>query len=74
MVRMLRKSDNPYTIEYSVEDIDKIANEERMVPQQWINRRGNDVTEEMLTYLRPLIQGESTPAYEGGLPQYLFYK
>lgn len=74
MVRMLRKSDTPYVVEYSVEDIDKIANEERMVPQEWINERGNGVTEEMVVYLKPLIQGESYPVFKAGLPQYLFYR
>lgn len=72
MVRLLRTTDAPYTVEYSVEDINKIANEERMVPQEWINEQGNDVTEEMVTYLKPLIQGECMPSYQGGLPQYLF--
>ncbi|MBR3771483.1 MAG: 6-phosphofructokinase [Clostridium sp.] len=74
MVRLVRTSDEPYTVEYSVEDINKIANEERMVPQEWINEEGNDVTEDMVRYMRPLIQGESIPKYHGGLPQYLFFK
>ncbi len=74
MVRLLRTSDTPYKVEYSVEDIDKIANEERAVPLEWINEKGNDVTEEMVTYLRPLIQGESMPNFNNGLPQYLFIK
>lgn len=74
MVRLLRVSDEPYTVEYSVEDINKIANEERKVPLEWINERGNDVTEEMVRYLKPLIQGESAPYYQNGLPQYLFLK
>lgn len=74
MVRLLRTADEPYSVEYSVEDIDKIANEERMVPQEWINDKGNDVTEEMIAYLKPLIQGESFPEFENGLPKYLFYR
>ena len=45
-----------------------------MVPQEWINEEGNDVTEDMVRYMRPLIQGESIPKYHGGLPQYLFFK
>jgi len=72
MVRLLRTSEEPYTVEYSVEDIHKIANEERKVPLEWINERGNNVTEEMVRYLRPLIHGESMPNYKNGLPQYLF--
>lgn len=74
MVRLVRTSDEPYTVEYGVEDINKIANEERKIPREWINERGNDVTEEMVRYLKPLIKGETTPSYKDGLPQYLFYK
>ncbi|SES77171.1 6-phosphofructokinase [[Clostridium] polysaccharolyticum] len=74
MVRLLRTCEEPYTVEYSIEDIDKIANEERRVPQEWINESGNDVTEEMVTYLKPLIQGESFVTYQNGLPSYLFIK
>lgn len=74
MVRLVRTADEPYTVEYSVEDINKIANEERMVPVEWINEAGNDVTEDMVRYMRPLIQGECNPKYRGGLPQYLFLK
>lgn len=35
------------------------------------NERGNDVTEEMVAYLLPLIQGETSISYENGLPNYM---
>ena len=41
------------------------------MPLEWINEAGNDVTEELETYLRPLIEGEVKLEYKGGLPHYI---
>jgi 6-phosphofructokinase 1 len=57
-------------VEYSTEPIEGIANGVRNVPRDWINLEGNDVTEEMISYLRPLITGEVPLRYENGLPVY----
>lgn len=66
-----RLSSTPYELEYTCHDVSEIANQVKSVPQDFINPRGNDVTEAMLTYLRPLIQGEVSLSYENGLPSYL---
>ena len=71
MVTMNRVSDDPYTIEYGYAEIKNIANEARSVPAEWINAAGNDVTQELIDYLTPLIQGESNVTYENGLPVYM---
>lgn len=71
MVTMNRTSNAPYTIEYGYAEIKNIANEAKSVPRAWINERGNDVTEEMVEYLLPLIQGETSISYENGLPNYM---
>ena len=71
MVTMNRTSNAPYTIEYGYAEIKNIANEAKSVPRSWINERGNDVTEEMVAYLLPLIQGETSISYENGLPNYM---
>lgn len=65
-----RCSDAPYQVEYSTEAIEKIANEVKNVPRDFINEQGNDVTEKMLTYLRPLIQGEPAITYKDGMPEF----
>lgn len=52
-------------------DIAGVANLEKKVPREWINEKGNDVTEEFLNYAKPLIAGESYPEYENGLPKYI---
>ena len=71
MVTMNRTSNAPYTIEYGYAEIKNIANEAKSVPRAWINERGNDVTGEMVAYLLPLIQGETSISYENGLPNYM---
>lgn len=66
-----RVSDYPYRSSTSVYDIHKIANVEKMVPREWINEKGNGVTEEFVQYARPLIQGEFAPIMVDGLPVHL---
>ena len=70
MVTLNRVSNDPYTIEYGYAEIKNIANEAKSVPREWINDAGNDVTQEMIDYLTPLIQGESNVVYKNGLPVY----
>ncbi len=70
MVIMNRISNEPYTVEYAHAEIKNIANEAKAVPREWINDAGNDVTQEMIDYLLPLIQGESNVLYKNGLPVY----
>lgn len=70
MVTMLRSELEPYTIEYSSADIGEIANQAKSVPTEWITPEGNDVTQDMIDYLLPLIQGEIPLTYSDGLPLY----
>jgi 6-phosphofructokinase 1 len=66
-----RISVSPYELEYGCYDVLEIANKVKSVPDDYINERGNDVTDKMMDYLRPLIQGEVYLSYENGLPSYL---
>lgn len=67
-----RIGDAPYEIEYGTAPVANVANFEKKVPRSWISEEGNDVKEELLTYLRPLIQGEVETKYVNGLPQILW--
>ena len=71
MITLNRVSDKPYVCETAAYDIHAIANLEKMVPQHFITEDGCQITEEFLTYLRPLIQGELHPIYKDGLPVHL---
>ena len=55
MAAVIRKSDAPYEVEFRTVPISEVANAEKKVPQEWITEDGNDVTEEMIAYLKPLI-------------------
>ena len=71
MAAIRRVSNAPYRIEIDFVDIMKIANQVKPVPDEWINAAGNDVTQEMIDYLLPLIQGELPCTYKNGVPVHL---
>ena len=75
MVYMKRVSNNPYKIKYEVfDDIHKIANIEKKIPLEWIDVDNNNVKQELVDYLKPLIQGEVKQIYKDGLPQHIVLK
>lgn len=67
-----RISDEPYQVIYDGADVQQIANAEKKIPTAWINEAGNDVTEEMMRYLRPLIHGSVAVPEQDSMPHYLF--
>lgn len=71
MVVIDRVSDDPYMSAAGIYDVHKIANNEKLVPRNWLNEEGNYVTEEFLNYIEPLIQGDYQPFMVNGLPQHL---
>lgn len=71
MVGLVRTSNTPYEVTYTTVDVNKVANRERKVPLEWITEEGNDIKEEMVEYLKPLIEGEVPIQYKNGLPCYL---
>ena len=74
MVVIDRVSDDPYMSAAGIYDVNKIANNEKLVPRSWVNREGNYVTREFIDYVEPLIQGDYQPFMVNGLPQHLVLK
>lgn len=72
MVVLQRLSDDPYQSGTEVKDVHKIANDEKLVPREWVNEDGDYVTEEFVNYVRPLIQGDVSPVMVDGIPRHLF--
>ena len=70
MSALKRICDDPYQVEIELADLSKIANFEKKVPMEWINEEGNDIKDDLLTYLKPLIQGEVQIPYENGVPRH----
>lgn len=57
-----------YDLNYVTKDIASIANAVREVPREWIAPEGNNVTDECLRWILPLIQGEVRTVWKDGLP------
>ena len=72
MVVLQRLSDDPYQASTEVKDVHKIANDEKLVPRSWVNEDGDYITEDFVSYVRPLIQGDVSPVMVDGIPRHLF--
>ena len=71
MAAVRRLSDEPYEYVIETAALDDIANKAKIVPREWITESENDVTEEMIRYIRPLIRGEAAISWTDGKPVYL---
>ena len=71
MMTILREPGEEYRVTIGHSDVSKIANQIKAVPDEFINERGNHVTDACARYLLPLIAGEAAPAYRDGLPEFL---
>ncbi len=69
-----RVSINPYKVEISSADVSKIANQVKYFPPEWINEKGNNITDDAIEYFLPLIQGELDIQRENGLPKHYIIK
>ena len=72
MTSLRRVSDDPYRVEYITVPVSQVANKEKTIPREWINEAGNDVKQELIDYLQPLIEGEVKVEYNKGIPDYIF--
>lgn len=55
MVGLNRTSEEEYGIETSLIPIEEVMLHERILPKEFMNERGNDVTDEFVTWCKPLI-------------------
>ena len=58
-----------YELEYSLIDVNEIANQIKYFPIEWIKNE-NDISDDFITYAKPLIDGNVTNTYENGLIKY----
>lgn len=71
MPTIVRKSDRPYKWTIGSAPLSAVANQEKMLPRDYITPDGFFITAKARRYLSPLIQGEDYPPYRNGLPQYV---
>ena len=62
-----------YACRYLPKEIAAIANAVREVPREWIVPEGNNVTDECLRWILPLIQGEWPVVWKDGLPAHFVF-
>jgi 6-phosphofructokinase 1 len=70
MVAFERGRGPEYRCETTLVDLGEVANKEKTIPREWINKEGHGLNEEFIQYARPLIQGESYPQNVNGLPRF----
>jgi 6-phosphofructokinase len=73
MVKIVRSTQADGAISWStdLQPLADIANVEHMVPRDWISDDGFLPNQKFVDYALPLIQGESFPSYDGGLPKFV---
>ncbi len=71
MASIIRESNHPYKVSFTGVPIEKIANKEKKIPLDWISPDGNDVTYELVEYIKPLIEGEHNTTYANGTPEHI---
>lgn len=64
------ESSSDYKISYELLDLEKVANVEKKIPLEWIDIKNRNVTNEVIDYILPLIQGELDYPFEDGLPRF----
>ena len=69
-----RISNKPFKWKVGMAPLSKVANVEKMMPNNFITKDGFGITKACRTYLEPLIKGEDYPPYKDGLPKYVRLK
>ena len=72
MITFIRKSSEPYELEFGTSDVNIICNMEKPVPQKWITENGSDIGGEFIAYARPLVQGNVEVPMKDGLPYFAY--
>ncbi len=72
MITLVRQKGAKYKCTTGLAELSDVANGEKKVPRDYINERGNHITEACRGYIRPLIKGEAPITIgKDGLPVYV---
>jgi len=71
MTAIRRLSDAPYRWDIVAAPLSEVANQEKLLPPDFIGADGFGITEAARRYLAPLIVGEAYPPFKNGLPDYV---
>ena len=67
---IVRESASPYRWSIGEAPLSEVANQEKMMPKDFISDCGFAITDKCREYLQPLIEGESFPPFENGIPKF----
>ena len=70
MVAFERAPGDEYKCNIKLINLTDVANTEKKIPLEWIKKDSSGLTEDYIKYALPLIQGESCPVLESGLPRF----
>ncbi len=65
-----RVKNQPYTIVIETADAGEIANKEKFLPTEFVNKEGNNISDKALDYFLPLIHGEPDIVIDKGIPKH----
>jgi 6-phosphofructokinase len=71
MPAIRRLSDAPYRWDIIAAPLSEVANQEKLLPPDFIRADGFGITDAARRYLAPLIIGEAYPPFKNGLPDYV---
>jgi 6-phosphofructokinase 1 len=71
MPAIRRLSDAPYRWDIIAASLSEVANQEKLLPSDFISADGFGITEAARRYLEPLIFGEAYPPFKNGVPDYV---
>lgn len=75
MVTLVREKGTKYKCTAGLAELRDVANGEKKVPREFINDRGNHITDAMRDYVRPLVQGEAPITIsKDGLPVFVRFE
>ena len=75
MVTLVREKSAEYKCVTGLAELIDVANGEKKVPAEYINDEGNNITDAMRDYVRPLVQGEvPVDIGEDGLPAFMRFE
>ena len=70
MIGIKRENNTPYKSSYFLIEADKIANNVKYFPTEWINEAGNNVNEKAIEYLAPLLSEVPTVISAAPMPDF----
>ncbi len=74
MVCMKRLTSYPYKIKYVPVKLEEVANLVKPLPVEYINKEGNNINDNFLDYILPLIKGKVKLSLKNDIPQYFKLK